>query len=240
VREAEAADFGVRKPHQDLLTWPFVDQSLRLSASRARIQIRGGTLRGAPLLERLLEVPVRERDAWVDELLGFEEPPPDSPELPRGAVPYLPCGVEEILTMVRELPLRAGDELVDLGSGLGKVVLLAHLLTGARALGIELQAPLVRSAIARGAELGLDAVSFVHANAADVELDGSVFFLYAPCNGELLQAVLARLQGTARRRAIAVCAVGLELDPVVWLTRRPNTHFSLALYDSRRLPPSAD
>lgn len=209
-----------------------MDEALRLLARQARTEIQSGALRGVLLLERLQLVPARERDAWVDELLSLQEPPPDSPELPRGAVPYLPCGVEEILTMVRELPLQPSDELVDLGSGLGKVVLLAHLLTGARALGVEVQAPLVQSARERCARLGLDAISFVHANAADVELDGSVFFLYAPCNGELLLALLGRLQQVARRRPIAVCAVGLELDDVAWLSPRLAASVSLALYDS--------
>lgn len=209
-----------------------MDESLRLLASQARREIQSGALRGAPLRERLLSVPARERDVWVDELLSLEQPPPDTAELPRGAVPYLPCGVEEILTMVRELPLRASDVLVDLGSGLGKVVLLAHLLTGARALGVEIQAPLVRSARERCTWLKLDAVSFVHANAIDVELDASVFFLYAPCNGQLLQAVLGRLEHVARRRAIAVCAVGLKLNELSWLSPRLVPRGPVAIYDS--------
>jgi Methyltransferase domain len=212
-----------------------VDESLRLQAQTARIELQAGALRGAQLLERLLAVPPRERDAWVDELLGLEAPPPDLEDLPHGAVPYLPCGVDEILTMVRELPLRASDELVDLGSGLGKVVMLAHLLGGARASGVEIQAPLVQSARKRCVELGLDGISFVHANVADLKLDGSVFFLYAPFNGELLNAVLARLEEVARRRAIAVCAVGLELHGVPWLGARTTSNLALTLYESR--PP---
>jgi len=211
-----------------------VDELLRLEALTARAELQAGALRGTALLERLLAVPPRERDAWTDQLLGLEEAPPDVADLPRGAVPYLPCGVEEILTLVRELPLRPKDTLIDLGSGLGKVAILAHLLAGARAHGVELQAPLVRAARERCAALGLgsDAVSFIHANAVEAELDGSIFFLYAPFNGELLTAVLGRLQEIALRRAIAVCAVGLELRGVAWLRPRPTSHVSLTLYDS--------
>ncbi len=212
-----------------------MDDSLRLLARAARTEIRSGALRGAALLERLLAVPPHERDAWTDELLRLEAPPPDVADLPRGAVPYLPCGVEEIVTMVRELPLRASDELVDLGSGLGKVVMLAHLLCGARASGVEIQAPLVQGARERCAELGLDTISFLHANAADTELAGSVFFLNAPFNGQLLTAVLGRLEHVAHSRAIAVCTVGLELHGVPWLKPRSPSRVSLTLYDSRRL-----
>jgi SAM-dependent methyltransferase len=148
-----------------------MDDSLRLMARTARAGIESGALRGDALLQRLLSVPLCDRDVWVDQLLGIEEPPPDIPDLPRGAVPYLPCGVEEILAMVLEAPVRPDDELVDLGSGLGRVVILAHLLSGARASGVELQEPLVRGARARCAALGLAAVSFVHADAAEVALE---------------------------------------------------------------------
>ena len=240
-----------------------MDELLRLRARAARAEIESGELRGAALLDRLLSVPFSDRDAWTDELLGIESPPPDSADLPRGSVPYLPCGVDEILAMVREVPLRADDELVDLGAGLGRVAILAHLLSGARARGIEIQEHLVRSARQRSVELKLvssggsledgrshvlpcylhgSPVSFVlgDAAAADVALDGSVFFLYAPFNGEMLVRVLRRLEDVARRRPIVVCAVGLELRGVAWLSARETPTVALTLYDSApAVPPSA-
>jgi hypothetical protein len=186
------------------------------------------------LLDQLLAVPFRERDAWLDETLGFDPPPPDMPDLPRGAVPYLPSGVDEIITMVQEAPLRADDTFVDLGSGLGRVVILAHLLSGARALGIEIQEHLVRRARMHSAALGLCGVSFEHADATDVELDGSVFFLYAPFNATMLRRAMARVEAVARRRPIIVAAVGLEIS-VDWLVPRTTSCVSLVLYDSRAI-----
>jgi len=209
-----------------------VNDSLRLLARAARVEIETGTLRGAALLDRLLSVPFGERDVWTDELLGLEEPAPDVPDLPRGSVPYLPCGVDEILAFVRDVPLRPDDELADLGSGLGRVAILAHLLSGARARGIEIQEHLVRSARSVCAALALDRVSFVHGDAAEAALDGSVFFLYAPFNGPLLSAVLRRLEDVARRRGVVVGTVGIELHGLDWLCRRESSHVSLALYDS--------
>jgi hypothetical protein len=211
-----------------------MDDRLGDDARAARAAIVAGALRGAALVERLLLVPVAERDAWVDQVLGLPEAPPDAPDLPRGAVPYLPAGVDEILTMTLETPLRADDELVDLGSGLGRAVMLGNLLSGARARGIEIQGPLVRAARDCCAALALTGVSFVHADAADVtvELDGSVFFLYAPFNGELLRRVLRRLETVAHRRAIVVCAVGLELPGETWLRRRETSCAMLTLHDS--------
>jgi len=209
-----------------------MDDSLRLRASQARAEIESGALRGVALLERLLNVPFFDRDAWVQELLGIDDPPFDIPDLPRGSVPYLPSGVEEIVAMVREVPVRSDDQIMDLGSGLGRVVLLAHLLSGARACGVEIQEPLVQRARACAAELALNGVSFVHANDADTELDGSIFFLYAPCNGQMLARLLHRLEGVARRRAIVVCAVGLKFPDVPWLVPRPTSCVSLTVYDS--------
>ncbi|MEO7094364.1 MAG: class I SAM-dependent methyltransferase, partial [Polyangiales bacterium] len=124
------------------------------------------------------------------------------------------------------------DELVDLGSGLGRVLVLAHLLSGARAHGIELQTHLVERARATCTELRLPAVGFEQANAAEIELDGSVFFLYAPFNGDMLARVVQRLEVVARRRRITVGTVDLELHDVPWLVARPTARAALTLYAS--------
>jgi hypothetical protein len=210
-----------------------VDESLRSGARRARAAIESGALRGRALLEQIVAVPYVDRDAWVDDALGFPVPPPDDADLPHGAVPYLPCGVEEILATVRDVPVTPGDVLVDLGSGLGRVAILAHLLTGAPARGIEIQEHLVHAARSRSAELRLSDVSFVHANAAEADLDGSIFFLYAPFNGEMLTRACERLEEVARRRSIVVCAVALELHDLPWLAPRVSPARSLMIYDSR-------
>ncbi len=209
-----------------------MDASLSQLAQMTRAEVRAGALRGSAFLDRLLSVPFLERDAWIDALLGIAELPDDVPDLPRDSVPYLPSGVDEILTMVREVPVRSHDELVDLGSGLGRVPILTHLLTGCRARGVELQDPLVKSATRQADELGLTGVSFVHADAAEVPLDGSVFFLYTPFGGEMLNRALSRLEEVARRRPIVVCAVSLELRDVPWLRARKSSRVSLTIYDS--------
>jgi len=203
---------------------------------RARIRAEG--VERTALLESLLTVPPHDRDAWVDALLGIDELPTDAPDLPRDAVPYLPCSVDEILAVVREVPISADDELVDLGAGLGRVAILVHLLTRARSHGVELQAPLVRSARACCAALGLDGVTFTHGDAAETVLDGSVFFLYTPFSGATLTRALARLEEVARRRSIVVCAVGFELPRLAWLPPRERTGeprsaiAALTLYES--------
>lgn len=189
-------------------------------------------LRGQALVDALRAMPYVDRDAWFDAAIGFESLPPDAP-LPRGAVPYLPCGVDEIVAMALDVPLTAGDVLVDLGSGLGRVLILAHLVTGVQGRGIEIQPALVAAARAHCDALGIDAITFVVGDAAELELDGSVFFLYAPFNGEMLARVMTRLHATARRHPITVCTVGIELADPPWLERRASTSAALAIYSSK-------
>jgi hypothetical protein len=74
----------------------------------------------------------------------------------------------------------------------------------------------------------------MHADARDADLDdGTVFFLYVPFTGPVLTGVLRRLRAIAERRAIVVCALGLDVDrEAPWLARRPIDSFWLAVYDS--------
>lgn len=185
--------------------------------------------RGDALRDRILAAPANEREDFVNALLGIDGTTPDDEPLPRGAVPYLPCAVEEILVLANEL--RPDDELVDLGAGLGRVVMLAHLLSGARAHGIEIQRSLVDAARAIATRLALD-VTFAHGDAADAELDGSVFFLYSPFNGEMMTRVLAKLRALATRRRIRICAVGVEFHGEDWLVTRPTASRSTVFYES--------
>ena len=132
------------------------------------------------------------------------------------------------------MPIAAGDVFVDLGAGLGKVVMAVHLLTGARARGVEVQPALVAEARARAAELALDGVEFVPGDALTADLDdATVVFLYLPFTGAVLEGVLRRLEAVARRRQLVLCALGLDLRGVDWIAERPTEEFWLSIYDSR-------
>lgn len=199
----------------------------------ARAAVREGRLHGASLLDALARVPYRERDLWLDELLGLPELPADMPGLPRGTVPYVPCGVDAIVHAVRGAPLRPDDVFVDLGAGLGRPALCAHLLSGARVYGIELQPHLVELARATAARLGIDQATFLVGDAAALDLpEGTVFFIYSSFNGEALERVLARLEPIAARRTIVICAVGFDLPVLPWLRARRSESSELMFYDS--------
>jgi SAM-dependent methyltransferase len=191
---------------------------------------------GDGLLEWLLARPPHERDQAIEGYLGF----PSGSELSRPPgehlIGYHASAVSTIVRLLIEVPVTSEDHFVDLGSGLGKAVLLAHLLTGCRSRGVELQAALCEKARASAARLGIAAkTSFDHEDARSADLaSGTVFFLYSPFDGPVLDLVLERLRAVASRRAIAVAAHGLDLTRrAAWLLPRPTDAFWLTIYDSQ-------
>jgi hypothetical protein len=190
-------------------------------------------VRGAQLLDWLASLPADERDAAVEERLGIGgQAPPSSPP-GEHLIGYHASGVASIVRMLIEVPVGRGDVFIDLGAGLGKVVLLAGLLTDASARGIELQGTLVERAREAAAQLSVDA-RFEQGDAREANLDdGTIFFLYLPFTGPALADVLRRLHAIARRRAIVVCALAIDLERwAPWLQRRGGDSFWMAIYDS--------
>jgi hypothetical protein len=202
-----------------------------------RERVRSGGLRGAELLAWLAEHPPAARDAAIERLLGIEQP---RATLARAAppgesrMPYMPSAIAPIVRAVLEVPITQDDVFVDLGAGLGKAAMAVHLLTGARARGVELQPALVNAASARATDLGLHGVSFIEGDALDADLeDATVVFLYLPFTGDVLAGVLRRLEAIARRRQLVVCSLGLDLRGADWLAPRPTDEFWLSIYDSQ-------
>ena len=134
---------------------------------------------------------------------------------------YQPTPVRHVVAMIDKLALGPGDTLMDLGSGLGHVPMLANIFTGASTLGIELQAPLVERARETARALGLQGVSFVPGDARAVDLsEGTVFYLYTPFKGAVMDEVLARLAVEAVRRPLRIATFGpctLRVGAESWL-----------------------
>ncbi len=176
--------------------------------------------RAHPLRMALDALPDDERDGWLDLVLGVEPFPDDGPDLPAGCVPYLPCPVALLLRMLDEVPLTSDDVFVDIGSGTGRVPTLVHLLTGAVAIGVEVQASLVATARQLTRGLGLERVTTIHADVAEDMgslSSGTVFFLYCPFSDARLERVLDALEAVAARRSIHVCCVQVPPLARSWL-----------------------
>lgn len=212
-----------------------VDAAQRESAERVRSQL--ASARPAPEVFRaaLMRVPPADRDAWLDVVLGLDSLPDDGPALPRGCVPYLPCGVDALLRMVEHAEVGDSDVFVDIGAGVGRAAALVQLLTGASAIGLEIQLGLVRAArelMARASGLRVEVIEGDAAARTGLVASGSVFFLYCPFSGERLEKVLGELEVIARTRQIRVCCVDLPLPPRAWLELVSPQHEDLAVYRS--------
>lgn len=174
----------------------------------------------AEFRQELLRVHPSARDQWVNEALGFGEIPPDGPDLPRGCVPYLPCPVDAVLSFVDRARVGPEDVLVDVGSGLGRAMTLVHLLTGAAAVGIEVQAALAHAATRIARALSLQRVHTIHGSAEELIADvtgGSVYFFYCPFGKARLERVLGVLEPMARARALRFGFVDMPAPELPWL-----------------------
>lgn len=193
----------------------------RAESIRARLSANGPPTPAA-FRAALLEVPPVDRDAWLDLVLALDEIPDDGPALPRGCVPYLPCAVEALLRLVDAAEVGASDVFVDVGAGVGRAAAFVHLVTGAAAIGIEIQPALVDHSRRLEARLGEVRVAPVEGDATALTgfiMIGSVFFLYCPFGGARLERVLDDLEEIARTRTIRVCSVDLPLPSRPWLRR---------------------
>ena len=218
-----------------------MEDALHAGAERMRLRLSSGQVTPDSFRAALTEVPPAGRDAWLDTVLGLGELPDDGPDLPPGCVPYVPCAVDTVLRMVEHADVRAEDVFVDIGSGLGRAAALTHLVTGAAAIGLEIQSGLVRSCRDLTKRLNTPRISVVEGDAARLTRFipiGSVFFLYCPFSGERLERVLGDLESIARARPIRVCAVDLPLPPRPWLEPVPLPRSgNLAVYRSSPASP---
>jgi hypothetical protein len=152
------------------------------------------------------------RDELLSGVLQLSEPSewdePDhqlSPEM----VFYQPTPVRHILHLIAATALAEDDVFVDLGSGMGHVPLVVSMVTGARSLGIEVQAAYVASARECAQSLRLSRVRFIPQDAREADLSsGTVFYLYSPFNGSILNDVLSALRIESTRRPIKICSLG--------------------------------
>ena len=161
-------------------------------------------------------------DAFVSELFLNDAIPDARRALEPEMVAYQPTPARVVLELVKRARINANDVFVDIGSGLGQVPMLVNLLTGAAAVGIELESAYCEYAQRRAAELGLRGVEFRNedARAADYSR-GTVFFLYTPVTGEMLKDVLERIRIQTLGRDVRVLTYGPCTDVAAslpWLT----------------------
>jgi hypothetical protein len=163
-----------------------------------------------------------ELDTFVNGLL-LQTPLPEAtldrlPEM----VFYQQTPVRIIFELAAKANLQPGDVFYDIGSGLGHVPILVNLLTGVLTKGVEFEPAYCNYATTCADELTLADVHFINADARVMKYsDGTVFFLYTPFEGRMLDETLDRLHVISESRSIKLFTYGpctLEVARRSWLT----------------------
>ncbi|MBC8503516.1 MAG: hypothetical protein ISR58_21510 [Anaerolineales bacterium] len=153
-------------------------------------------------------------------LIPLPHPEPKA-EREYGMVRYEPTPVSVILELNDQVQFSRQDVFYDLGSGLGKVIMLVHLLTGVPCIGVEFEPAFYRYAVQRAASLGLTGAKFINTDAREVDYSkGTLFFLFNPFGGRIFNTVVARLEEVAQTRPITICSYGAgtpRLSEIPWL-----------------------
>lgn len=184
---------------------------------RLRVRIGDGSLRGESFRQELGRYVGRREpgrgydalDVFVNGLFRLDGAPHETRALEPEMVLYQPTPARVILDLIEMTPLAPSDIFCDLGSGLGQVCLLVHLLTGAHTRGIEIEPAYCDYARQSARRLNLAQIEFVSADARAADYStGTIFFMYTPFKGALLDRVLQKIENETRRRAIRICAYG--------------------------------
>ena len=116
-----------------------------------------------------------------------------------GTVPYVQTPMEIVERMLRMAEVRAGDSVIDLGSGDGRIVIEAAK-RGARGLGVDLDPALVKLATQNAQRAGVaDRARFEVRDIFETDLSGAsvvTMYLLPDFNVKLLPRLLALKPGT--------------------------------------------
>jgi Histone methylation protein DOT1 len=148
-------------------------------------------------------------DTFVNGLFSDRPLPAETKALMPGMVSFHKTPVRVVVGLIRLAELGPDDVFFDIGSGLGQVVLLVNLLTGARAMGIEYEPAYFAYSGSLTSRLRLTDAEFINADAREGDYSmGTVFFLYTPFEGGMLQDLLRLLQKESEVRVIRIFTYG--------------------------------
>ena len=148
-------------------------------------------------------------DIFINGLFSFQDVPEQTKPLEPDMIYYQKTPARIVFELVEQSQFRKEDVFVDLGSGLGQVAILVHLLTGISAKGVEFEPAFYNYAQDCAAELNLSHVTFINADARKADYsEGTVFFMFTPFRGGILQEVLALLRKESLQRKIKIITYG--------------------------------
>ena len=178
-------------------------------------------------------------DVLVNGLSPFSEIPGQTRDLEPEMVYYQKTPARIVFEMIEKSPFQAEDVFFDLGSGLGQVAILVHLLTGLPVRGIEIEPSFCQYARDWAVNLHLPAATFQNGDARFADLScGTVFFMFTPFKGVILSTVLENLRKESGNRRIKIITYGpctIEVGLQNWLVSddKVNNIYQLTVFHSR-------
>ena len=148
-------------------------------------------------------------DIFINGLSLFQVMPEQTKILESEMVGYqkTPAGI--VFELVERFHFSQEDVFFDLGSGLGQVAILINLLTGITVKGIEFEPAFCDYARDCAADLNLSNVTFINVDARKADYSqGTIFFMYTPFRGGILEDVLAALRKESLGRKIKIITYG--------------------------------
>jgi len=148
-------------------------------------------------------------DVFINGLFPVQTIPEQTKELEAGMIFYQKTPARIVMELVEKACFKPQDVFFDLGCGLGQVVILVHLLSGIIAKGIEYEPAFCDYAAHTAKILNISNVAFINTDARYADYaEGTVFFMFTPFTGEILQDVLALLQKESLLREITIFTYG--------------------------------
>ena len=178
-------------------------------------------------------------DIFINGLFPLQTMPEQTKVLEPEMVYYQKTPARIIFELTEQLHFSKDDVLFDLGSGLGQVTMLVNMLSGIKVKGIELEPAFCRYATDCAANLNLPNVEFINVDARKADYtEGTLFFMYTPFNGKIMQDVLEILRKESLSRKIKIITYGpctAEIALQSWL--RPvgtveNNIYKLSVFES--------
>jgi hypothetical protein len=160
-------------------------------------------------------------DIFFNGLLAGQNLPIETKAREPEMVFYQKTPARLILALIERAGFTPHDVFYDLGSGLGQVSILVNLLTGVTATGVEFEPAFCDYAKTCARAINLTDVHFINLDARNADYStGTVFFMYTPFEGKIMQAVLKKLSVEAKSRIIKVFTYGpctIEVSKQNWL-----------------------
>jgi hypothetical protein len=148
-------------------------------------------------------------DIFINRLFPLQSIPEQTKDLEPEMVYYQKTPARRVFELAETIQLVKEDVFFDLGSGLGQVAILINLLTGVKVKGIEYEPAFCAYARHSAIELNLSAIEFINADARKTNYaEGTIFFMFTPFTGEIMQEVLEILRKESLQRKIKIISYG--------------------------------